>query len=154
MLDYCRRSANPVGRLVLLLHSIRDEERHLLSDRICTGLQLANFWQDVGVDLEKDRIYLRRTTGPAYGVTEEALFARRRNRPTANCCKFQVDRTWEIFHQGRPLTRKIARAAPARKSASPGWAGRRSSASSRRRTNDTLTRRPKLGKADMALLFF
>src|SRR5277367_4966741 len=77
VLDYCRRSANPVGRLVLLLHGHREEELHLLADHICTGLQLANFWQDVGVDLEKDRIYLPEDDRAKYGVTEEALFAHR-----------------------------------------------------------------------------
>ena len=58
VLDYCRRSANPIGRLVLLLHRVREGKLHQLSDHICTALQLANFWQDVGVDLQKDRIYL------------------------------------------------------------------------------------------------
>src|SRR6201996_1190034 len=77
VIDYCRRSANPVGRLVLLLHGIRDEPRHVLADRICTALQLANFWQDVGVDLEKDRIYLPEDDRAQFGVTEEALFAHR-----------------------------------------------------------------------------
>src|SRR5471030_2222729 len=77
VLDYCRRSANPVGRLVLLLHGKREEELHLLADHICTGLQLANFWQDVGVDLEKDRMYLPEVVLDTSGVTEKSLFARR-----------------------------------------------------------------------------
>jgi hypothetical protein len=58
LLDYCRRSADPVGRLVLLVFGYRDEGLFSLSDRICTGLQLANHWQDVAVDLRKDRVYL------------------------------------------------------------------------------------------------
>ncbi|MBP3526524.1 MAG: squalene/phytoene synthase family protein, partial [Opitutales bacterium] len=58
LLDYCRRSANPVGRLVLLLHGFSDEERFAMSDDICTALQLANFWQDMRVDKLKNRIYI------------------------------------------------------------------------------------------------
>ncbi len=57
-MDYCRYSANPVGRLVLYLCGYADEARQPLSDATCTALQLANFWQDVTVDLRKDRIYL------------------------------------------------------------------------------------------------
>ena len=56
--EYCRYSANPVGRLVLGLCGYRDAERQALSDATCTALQLANFWQDVTVDLQKDRVYL------------------------------------------------------------------------------------------------
>src|ERR1700677_2198636 len=96
VLDYCRRSANPIGRLVLLLHGKREEELHLLADHICTGLQLANFWQDVGVDLEKDRIYLPGDDRGKYGVTEEALFARRTDDAYRKLIAFQVARTQEI----------------------------------------------------------
>src|SRR5471030_31992 len=96
VLDYCRRSANPVGRLVLLLHGIRDEELHKLADQICTGLQLANFWQDVGVDLEKDRIYLPEDDRARYGVAEEAMFARRTDDNYRKLLAFQVSRTQEI----------------------------------------------------------
>lgn len=72
--DYCRYSANPVGRLVLLLFGHRDSELHLLSDRICTALQLTNFWQDLAIDLKKDRIYLPQEAMARHGVTERALF--------------------------------------------------------------------------------
>ena len=58
LLDYCRRSANPIGRLILLLFGYRDEQLHKWSDDICTALQLANHWQDVRIDLAKDRVYL------------------------------------------------------------------------------------------------
>ena len=62
LLGYSRYSANPVGRLVLYLFGYRDAERQQLSDQVCSGLQLANFWQDVAVDLEKGRVYLPRQT--------------------------------------------------------------------------------------------
>lgn len=74
---YCVNSANPVGRLVLGLGGYRDAERYRLSDATCTGLQLANFWQDVSVDLEKDRVYLPLDLLARHGVTVEDLFARR-----------------------------------------------------------------------------
>ena len=58
LLDYCRRSANPVGRMVLTLFGIKSAQARAWSDSICTGLQLTNFWQDVGIDAQKDRIYI------------------------------------------------------------------------------------------------
>src|SRR5271154_6740776 len=107
VLDYCRRSANPVGRLVLLLHGKREEELHPLADHICTGLQLANFWQDVGVDLEKDRIYLPEDDRKAHGVTEEALFAHRADDAYRKLIAFQVARPQGIFDQGAPLVKQL-----------------------------------------------
>ncbi|HMY76522.1 MAG TPA: squalene synthase HpnC, partial [Blastocatellia bacterium] len=68
VLDYCTRSANPVGRLILLLFGYRDERLHQLSDHICTALQLANFWQDVAVDIQKDRVYLPEDDMARFGV--------------------------------------------------------------------------------------
>ena len=75
LLDYCRRSANPVGRLVLLIFDYRDPELALLSDRICTALQLANHWQDLAVDLARGRIYAPRELRDLHGVKEWDLNA-------------------------------------------------------------------------------
>ena len=58
LLAYCKNSANPVGRLILQLHGIKNEEANKYSDNICTALQLENFWQDISVDLKKGRVYL------------------------------------------------------------------------------------------------
>ena len=77
VMDYCVYSANPVGRLVLGLCGYRDEVRYGLSDKTCTALQLANFWQDVTVDTGKDRVYLPQDLMAKHGVTDEDLFARR-----------------------------------------------------------------------------
>lgn len=71
LLDYCSRSANPVGRIVLHIFGHRDEELLRLSDRICTALQLANFWQDVGVDLLKDRLYIPLAEMRRHGYAED-----------------------------------------------------------------------------------
>jgi phytoene synthase len=103
VLDYCRRSANPVGRLVLHLHGLHDDKRHKLSDYICTALQLANFWQDVGVDLDKDRVYLPLDDMEDFGLTEAMLKSKRPSPEFLKCLRYQVERTWEIFHQGKAL---------------------------------------------------
>jgi len=76
VLQYCRFSANPVGRLVLYLMGYRDAERQAMADATCTALQLANFWQDVDRDLEKDRIYIPLDLLEEKGLTPEDLFAR------------------------------------------------------------------------------
>jgi squalene synthase HpnC len=152
VLDYCRRSANPVGRLVLLLHGKRDEELHLLADHICTGLQLANFWQDVGVDLEKDRMYLPEDDRTRFGVTEEALFARRADYNYRKLLAFEVARAQEIFDQGAPLTKKLR--GLLRLEIRLTWLGGTTILRKIEAINyDTLNHRPTVGKADMALLF-
>ena len=152
VLDYCRRSANPVGRLVLLLHGKREEELHLLADQICTGLQLANFWQDVGVDLEKDRMYLPEDDRSQYGVTEEALFARRADDNYRKLLAFEVARTQEIFDQGAPLTKKLR--GLLRLEIRLTWLGGTKILRKIEALDyDTLNHRPTVGKADMALLF-
>jgi phytoene synthase len=103
VVDYCRRSANPVGRLILLLFGYRDENLHNLSDEICTGLQLANFWQDVAVDIEKDRVYLPLDEMERYGVCVDDLRERNFTDRYAGLLKFQVDRAKGFFERGRSL---------------------------------------------------
>ena len=152
VLDYCRRSANPVGRLVLLLHRVRDEELHRLADKICTGLQLANFWQDVGVDLEKDRIYLPEDDRKKYAVTEKALAARRCDDAYRRLLRFQVGRTQEIFDQGEALTKKLH--GLLRIEIRLTWLGGTKILRKIEALDyDTLNHRPTLGKSDMAVLF-
>ena len=103
VLDYCRRSANPVGRIVLMIHGYRDEERFRYSDAICTGLQLANFWQDVSVDLKKDRIYIPEEDFKAHGYSEADLRMGVYNERFKNLMKFEVCRARALFDQGRRL---------------------------------------------------
>lgn len=107
VLDYCRRSANPVGRIVLHLHGLHDEPLHLDSDHICTGLQLANFWQDVSVDLVKDRIYIPEEDQRAFGFDEKTLFEKEASLPFLKCMEFQVNRTWKLFEKGSALIPKL-----------------------------------------------
>ena len=73
LLDYCRRSANPIGRLLLHLYGVADPHSLRQSDAICTALQLANFWQDLGVDTRRGRIYAPATDCARHAVTPEAL---------------------------------------------------------------------------------
>ena len=104
LLGYCRGSANPVGRLVLYLCGYQDAERLALSDKTCTALQLANFWQDVTRDLVKDRIYIPLEDMARFGYTEESLFARRFTPEFAALMKFEVERTHTLFDEGLKLT--------------------------------------------------
>jgi squalene synthase HpnC len=103
VLNYCARSANPVGRLILLLFGYRDEGLHKLSDHICTALQLTNFWQDVAVDIGKDRVYLPLDEMERFGVSIGDLQARRFSDRYAALLKFQVERTRDFFKKGKNL---------------------------------------------------
>lgn len=108
VLDYCRRSANPVGRLVLILHKQTKDIFFTWSDAICTGLQLANFWQDVGVDLRKDqRIYIPEEDWKRFGV-DKSMFEKETASPALReCIRFQVDRTAALFRKGTPLSEHL-----------------------------------------------
>lgn len=103
LLGYCRNSANPVGRLVLYLCEAFDEERGRLSDAICTGLQLANFWQDVSRDLDIGRVYLPGEDRTSFGVLESDLAARRCTPAYRELLRFEVDRTLKLFEEGSSL---------------------------------------------------
>lgn len=100
VLEYCRYSANPVGRLVLYLCGYRDRERQLLSDATCTALQLANFWQDVRVDLEKGRIYLPLEDLNRYHYTEKDLETGVVDDRFRELMAYQVIRTRKLFDVG------------------------------------------------------
>jgi len=106
---YCRNSANPVGRLILYLGGYSDAARQRLSDATCTALQLANFWQDVTVDLLKDRVYIPLDVMERHGYTLEELSARRFNPAFAGVMREVVDRARELFLEGLPLSRMVDR---------------------------------------------
>jgi hydroxysqualene synthase len=107
LLDYCRRSANPIGRLILLLFGHRDDQLHSWSDDICTALQLANHWQDVRVDLEKDRIYLPAEDLARFEIGEVDLQTLRAGESFQRLMKFEVDRARELFARGKPLCTSV-----------------------------------------------
>jgi len=101
--DYCKYSANPVGRLVLYLCGYSDQERQRLSDYTCTALQLANFWQDVAVDMQIDRVYIPLEAIDRHRYSLDSLFAHRETPEFRAVMKEVVDRTRDLFHQGLPL---------------------------------------------------
>jgi squalene synthase HpnC len=109
VLDYCVYSANPVGHLVLYLCGYSDAERHRLSDATCTALQLANFWQDVTVDQQKDRVYLPLDLLAKHDYTVEDLFAHRFDERFRGVMREAVDRARELFVAGLPLNRMVNR---------------------------------------------
>jgi squalene synthase HpnC len=109
LFEYCKYSANPVGRLVLGLCGYQDEERYALSDATCTALQLANFWQDVIVDLEKDRVYLPLNALERHGYPVELLFERKFDQRFAAAMKDVVEVARDLFLKGLPLSNMVDR---------------------------------------------
>lgn len=107
VIGYCRYSADPVGRLVLYLCGYRDAERQKLSDYTCTALQLANFWQDVARDLEKDRIYIPLDALARHGLNESDLFEHHFDNRYAALMKELIARTRELFAAGQPLVERV-----------------------------------------------
>jgi squalene synthase HpnC len=107
LLGYCRNSANPVGRLVLHLFECHDDERGRLADDVCTGLQLANFWQDVARDFDESRIYLPLDDLARFGVSEDDLAAKRFTPAFAELLRFQVERTRTFLSRGRELLPRL-----------------------------------------------
>ena len=106
---YCVNSANPVGHLVLYLCGYRDAERQRLSDFTCTALQLANFWQDVTVDLEKDRVYLPLDLLAKYDYSVDELFALKFNDRFRALMREAVAVADDLFRRGLPLMKLVDR---------------------------------------------
>jgi|SRR5215472_15226431 len=109
VLGYCRNSANPVGRLVLYLCGYRDRARQKLSDATCTALQLANFWQDVTVDLLKDRVYIPLEVMERHGYRLDDLFERRFTPAFREVMREIVDQARTLFLEGLPLSGMVDR---------------------------------------------
>lgn len=107
VLDYSRRSANPVGRLLLILFKKATSSNVQNSDRICTALQLINFWQDVEIDFRKDRIYLPQDEMRRFGVTEDQLRERRCDRSFQELMRFQVERSRRLMLDGMALVENL-----------------------------------------------
>jgi squalene synthase HpnC len=109
LFQYCRYSANPVGRLVLGLCGYQDEARQRLSDATCTALQLANFWQDVTVDWEKDRVYLPLDVLRKHGSSVAAISDRRFDASFRAAMKESVGVARALFLEGLPLADQVDR---------------------------------------------
>jgi squalene synthase HpnC len=107
LLDYCRRSANPVGRLLLHLAGRATPDNLERSDAICSALQLANFWQDVAVDWRKGRVYLPQEDLVRFGVDEAQIAAGRCDDAWRTLIAFQTGRTRAMLRHGAPLVHEL-----------------------------------------------
>jgi squalene synthase HpnC len=107
VLDYCRRSANPVGRLMLALYGVAGERELRESDAICTALQLINFWQDVAVDIAKGRIYLPQDDMARFGVTPADIERGEAGGAWRELMAFEVRRARGLMHEGAPLALRL-----------------------------------------------
>ena len=109
VLHYCHYSANPVGHLVLYACGYRDAERFALSNYTCSALQLANFWQDVTVDYQKDRIYFPLADMRRFGVAEATIASRNFTAEFRELMQHEVEYTRNMFAQGMPLIQMVDR---------------------------------------------
>ena len=109
LLGYCVNSANPVGRLVLYLCECHDETRARLADLVCTGLQLANFWQDVARDFAIGRVYLPEEDRRRFGYTDDDLVAKRFSSTFAELMQFEVERARTLLVGGLALVPLVPR---------------------------------------------
>jgi phytoene synthase len=105
--DYCRHSANPVGRMVLLISGIKDPAVHRYSDSICTGLQLTNFWQDTSLDMARGRIYYPKSEWKKAGVSEKDLLALKWSPASRQLVRNAVNSSEVFFQQGLPLLNHV-----------------------------------------------
>ncbi|WP_269532437.1 squalene synthase HpnC [Chitinimonas sp. BJYL2] len=147
LLDYSRRSANPVGRIVLHIAGLATAERLVQSDAICSALQLINFWQDVAIDWQKQRVYLPQDALARHGVTEADIAAARVDARWQALLTEMVQSTHDLLWSGAPLGASL-----------PGRLGMEIRLTvlggdailrkTRQADFDVFTRRPKLGKRD------
>jgi phytoene synthase len=147
LLDYCRRSANPIGRLLLILYGVSDAESLRRSDAICSALQLINFWQDISIDLAMGRVYLPKDSLARFGVTTPSVC----NTAFRALMAFEVSRARALMQSGAPLATSL----PGR----IGWelsmviqGGLRILEKIEAVGYDVFARRPVLGRADWIIL--
>lgn len=151
LLDYCRRSANPVGRLLLHLYGVRDTTALEQNDSICSALQLVNFWQDLSVDIPRGRIYLPSENWASHGVDQAQLLSLQVNPATTALVAAHVRWAVALMRQGAPLVKKV----PGR----AGWelrlvvqGGLRIAEKIRQLDFATLRQRPKLNAWDAVVM--
>jgi squalene synthase HpnC len=107
VLDYCKQSANPIGRLLLELFDIRSDEAFKFSDKICTALQMTNFYQDIEIDYRKGRIYFPEDEMNQFEVTENMFALKENSVNLKKLLKYNIDRTQTMFDQGRNLLKYL-----------------------------------------------
>ncbi len=107
LLQYCKNSANPVGRLILQLHGINNDEANKYSDLICSALQLTNFWQDISIDLNKQRVYIPIEHINKYNYSIENLRNSIYNENFKSLMKFEIENTKKMFYEGANLLKYL-----------------------------------------------
>jgi squalene synthase HpnC len=153
LLDYCRRSANPVGRLVLAIAGYAGEEMNRKSDSVCTALQLANFWQDMGRDWQRGRLYVPLEEMRAAGAREQDLDRVELTEPWRAVLASLVARTRGLFDEGREVA-NMARGRLALELRLTWLGGVRILDRVQQQGYDVMTRRPALGKRDVPAILW
>ncbi len=150
--NYCSRSANPVGRILLELFNINEEEAIISSDKICTALQLTNFFQDTVIDIEKGRNYYPQNEMKMFGVMQK-MFELKENNPNIKALvKHNVEKTQKLFDEGKNILKYLN----GRFRIEIRWtiAGGEEILNKIKKNNyDVFTKRPKLNKIDFISLF-
>lgn len=151
VLDYCKRSANPVGRILLELFNVKEEDAFVNSDKICTALQLTNFYQDTVIDIEKGRNYYPQNEMKMFNVTKK-MFELKENNPNIKALvKHNVERVQGLFDEGKNLLKYLN----GRFKIEIKWTiagGERVLDKIRKNDYDVFTKRPKLNKIDFISL--
>jgi squalene synthase HpnC len=152
LLDYCRCSANPVGKLILELHGIRSNEAFSYSDNICSALQLINFYQDVSIDYNRNRIYFPTDEMEMFSVTEKEFELNKISVNLEKLVKYNTDRASVLLQEGSNLLKFL----PRRLSIEIKWTilGGNEILNKIRKNNFDIFTRPQLSKIDFVLLLF
>ena len=151
VLDYCKHSANPVGRLILELYNFREEQLFELSDKVCTALQLTNFYQDLQVDFQKGRIYLPEDEMQKFGVAEKSFELKENSLNLQRLLRHNIGRTELMFNEGKGLLKFLK----GRLKLEIGWTilgGEAILKKIKKLNYNTINVRPKLNKTDYFLL--
>ncbi len=153
LINYCNHSANPVGRLILEIFDVRRKNAYSYSDKICTALQLTNFFQDTKLDINRGRIYYPQDEMEKYEVTEKMFELNENNLNLQKLVKFNVDRARLLFNEGKKLLKLLKGGLKLEVN----WTVRGGEAILDRITKsnfDVLNKRPVLRKTDFVKLFF
>jgi squalene synthase HpnC len=152
LMDYCNYSANPVGRLILELYGIRDNNAFHYSDKICTALQLINFYQDVKIDYDMNRIYFPLDEMSRFSVTENMFELNKINLNLEKLVKYNIDRVDKILEEGQKLLEFL----PRRLKIEIKWTllGGKGILNKIRKNSFDIFTRPKLSKIDFLMLLF
>lgn len=147
LLGYCKNSANPVGRIMLELYGIKSEKVVNYSDKICTALQLTNFWQDVKIDIQKKRIYIPIEDLRKFNCETDMLHSEQTPDAISQIIEYEVKRTDRLFIEGE----KILECLPYRLRLQVGWTingGRKILKKISKSNYDVLNYKPTLSKVD------